>query len=240
MKNVLITGGSRGIGAECVRMFSQKGYRVAFTYNQSEDSANAVALECNALAIKCNLENQAEILSAVKAAAGFFGCQGVDILVNNAAISEIKLFSDISVDDWQRMISVNLTAPFIFTREVLPSMINKKNGRIINVSSMWGQVGASCEVHYSAAKAGLIGMTKALAKELGLSGITVNAVAPGVISTDMNSHLSKDEAAMLAEEIPLSRFGSASEVGSAILFLASEDAAYITGQVLGINGGMVV
>ncbi len=240
MKNVLITGGSRGIGAECVRVFSKKGYNVAFTYNTSIEKASELSAQYGALAIKCNMEIEQEIVCAIKQANVFFGVNGTDILVNNAAISEIKLFSDITFDQWQRMLSVNLTAPYIFCREVLPDMIKKKNGRIINISSMWGQVGASCEVHYSTAKAGLIGMTKSLAKELGPSGITVNAIAPGVIYTDMNSHLTKGEAEMLADEIPLSRFGTSFEVASAVLFIASDDASYITGQTIGVNGGMVV
>ena len=240
MKNVLITGGSRGIGAECVHAFTDKGYKVAFTYNCSVDRAEEISQLTGAFAIKCAMESEHEIISAVEQANRYFGESGVDVLVNNAAISEIKLFSDITSEAWQRMMTVNLTAPYIFCREVLHSMIHKKLGRIINVSSMWGQVGASCEVHYSTAKAGLIGMTKALAKELGPSGITVNAVAPGVISTEMNAHLTKGEAEMLAEEIPLSRFGTVSEVASTVLFLADEGSSYVTGQVIGVNGGMVV
>ena len=240
MKNVLITGGSRGIGAECVRMFARNGYKVAFTYNRSENRALELSSQFAACAIKCNLEKEEDIISAVNQANSFFDSGNIDILVNNAAMSEIKMFSDISSDDWQKMISVNLTAPYVFSREVLPYMIHQKKGRIINISSMWGQVGASCEVHYSTAKAGLIGMTKALAKELGPSGITVNSVAPGIISTEMNAHLSKAEEELLTSEIPVSRFGTVTEVASAILFLAGEDASYITGQIIGVNGGMVV
>ena len=150
------------------------------------------------------------------------------------------MFSDITTDDWNRMIAVNLSAPFHFTHAVLPDMIRKKSGRIINVSSMWGVTGASCEVHYSASKAGLIGMTKALAKELGPSFITVNAVAPGVIDTDMNYHLTKEEMEQLKEEIPLCRTGTPLEIARLIVFLCSEDASYITGQVIGANGGMVI
>ncbi len=240
MKNVLITGGSRGIGAECVRLFCERGYSVVFTYKNSEAKAMEIVGQTHSRGIMCDLECESDILSAVAEAKKHFGESGVDILVNNAAISEIKLFSDITSEDWNRMISVDLTAPYLFCREVLADMIHKKSGRIINVSSMWGVVGASCEVHYSSAKAGLIGMTKALAKELGPSGITVNAVAPGVIDTEMNSHLTKGEIEMLTDEIPLMRMGNAREIAELIYFLAGEHSGYITGQVIGANGGMVV
>lgn len=240
MKNVLITGGSRGIGKAMVELFSSCGYNVAFTYKNSYDDALKLSGQTGALALRCDLEDEASIISCVKDAKEYFGSGGIDVLVNNAAISEIKLFSDISSEDWRRMISVNLSAPFLFTREVLSDMINKKSGRIINISSMWGQVGASCEVHYSASKAGLIGMTRALAKELGPSNITVNAIAPGVIDTEMNSRLTRGEREMLCEEIPLMRFGEPCEVAKLALFLSSDDAGYITGQVIGQNGGMVI
>ncbi|MGN0701205.1 MAG: SDR family oxidoreductase, partial [Oscillospiraceae bacterium] len=160
----------------------------------------------------------------------------IDILVNNAGISQIKLFTDITDDDWSRMLSINLTGCFNVTKAVLPSMINRKSGAVVNISSVWGVHGASCEVHYSAAKAGLIGMTKALAKEVGNSGITVNCVAPGVIDSPMNSsHLSPEELSALAEETPLGRLGRAEEVAQAVRALAEN--RFITGQVLGVDGG---
>ena len=240
MKNVLISGGSRGIGAACVRKFAQSGCRVAFTYKESKEKASALAAECNALALYCDFEDESSIVSALKQAKEYFDASGTDILVNNGAISEIKLFSDITSEDWARMITVNLTAPYVFCREVLGDMIRKKSGSIINVSSMWGICGASCEVHYSAAKAGLIGMTKALAKELAPSGITVNAIAPGVIDTDMNSHLSDDERQALKDEIPLMRIGKSSEIADLIYFISSDAASYITGQVISSDGGMVI
>ena len=238
MKNVLITGGSRGIGEACVRRFASEGYRVAFTYKNSREKAEALSFECNAKAIYCDLESEDSIITAVSEAKAHLG--SVDVLINNAGISEIKLFSDITGEDWARMMQINLTAPYAFIRECLPDMIHNKNGRIINISSMWGICGASCEVHYSAAKAGLIGMTKALAKELGLSNITVNAIAPGVIDTDMNKHLSAEDREALIEEIPLSRFGTPAEVADLTFFLCSDSASYITGQVINQSGGMVI
>ena len=239
MKNVLITGGSRGIGKELVRIFCENGCSVAFTYKNSCDSAKEIEEQYGALAIRCDLESESDIISCVSQAKDHF-VDGIDILVNNAATSEIKMFSDITSDDWKRMMDVNLTAPYLFCREVLSDMIHKKEGRIINVSSMWGQVGASCEVHYSAAKSGLIGLTKALAKELGPSNITVNAVAPGVIDTDMNAHLTKGELEMLRDEIPLMKLGTTQDVAELVYFLSSDAAGYITGQVIATNGGMII
>lgn len=240
MKNILITGGSRGIGAACVRLFCERGYNVVFTYKNSRAEAQELEKTTGAHAVYCDLESESDIVCAVSEAKKIFGEVGVDILVNNAAISEIKLFSDITTEDWSRMMSVNLTAPYIFCREVLSDMIHKKSGRIINISSMWGVVGASCEVHYSTAKSGLIGMTKALSKELGPSNITVNAIAPGVIDTDMNKHLTEDELCALKDEIPLMRLGECREIAELVWFLSSDSSAYITGQVIGSNGGMVV
>ena len=161
-------------------------------------------------------------------------------MINNAAISSFSLFTDISYEDWRKMFAVNLDGAFLYSKRVLPGMINKKQGRIINVSSMWGIVGSSCEVHYSAAKAALIGMTKALAKEVGPSGITVNCIAPGVIDTEMNAKLSEEDIRALKDETPLMRIGLPREVAEAALFLAGEGAAFITGAVLNVNGGFIV
>lgn len=238
MKNILITGGSRGIGRAMVEAFSDAGYKVAFTYKSSDDIAKALALECGAIAIKADSAIEEEIISAVKEAAKCLG--EVDILINNAGISSFSLLQDLSLSEWNECISVNLTSAFLYSREVIPYMLKEHKGRIINITSMWGLVGASCEVHYSAAKAGLIGFTKALAKELGPSGITVNAIAPGVIETDMNSHLSEDDIAALADETPIGRIGKANEVARAALYLAGEDASFITGEVLNISGGLVI
>lgn len=238
MKTVLITGGSRGIGRAAVKLFSKNGYRVAFTYKSSEEEAKALARECGALAIKADSESESDIISAVSLVESELG--GIDILINNAAVSSFSLLTDISLAEWRRVVDTSLTGAFLYSREALRSMIRKKWGRIVNVSSMWGLVGSSCEVHYSAAKAGLIGFTKALAKEVGPSGITVNAVAPGVIDTDMNSSLSNEELSALCDETPVSRIGSPEEVAKAIYFLAGDDSSFVTGEILNISGGFVV
>ena len=174
MRTVLITGGSRGIGAAMVRCFAEAGYNVAFTYKSSEDKADHLCRELGAMKIKADSESPDEILAAVRSVICEFGC--IDVLINNAAVSSQGLVQDITLDEWNRVFSVSLTGAFLYAKEVVPGMIRKKQGRIINISSMWGLVGACCEVHYSAAKAGLIGFTKALAKELGPSGITVNEI----------------------------------------------------------------
>ena len=238
MKNVLINGGSRGIGAAIVRLFCARGYRVAFTYKRSASAAEALAKETGALAICADSAKEAEVTAAVGAAVAAIG--EIDILVNVAAISSFSLFTDITATAWEKIFAVNVHGPFYYSRAVLPAMISKKAGRIINISSMWGAVGASCEVHYSATKAALDGMTRALAKEVGPSGITVNAVAPGLIATEMNAALGEEDVRALCDETPLGRVGTPEEVAEAVLFLAGEGGAFITGQILGVNGGMVI
>ena len=237
MQSVLITGGSRGIGRAMVELFASEGYRVAFTYRSSESEAKSLAEKTGALAIRADAESESEILSSVARAREALG--GIDCLINNAAIAGFSLLTDITTAEWERFLRVNLTAPFLYSRAVLPDMIRKQRGRIVNISSMWGLVGASCEVHYSATKAGLIGFTKALAKEVGPSGITVNAIAPGVIATEMNRTLSAEDLAALKDETPLSRLGEPGEVARAALFLCSEGAGFITGEVMNISGGFV-
>ena len=184
---VLITGGSRGIGEACVRAFCRQGNSVAFLYHTSHERAKALADETGAIAIAADLSNATSATAATKEAIARLG--GIDVLVNNAGISQIKLFSDITDDDWRKMIDTNLSSAFYTSREASRVMVAQHFGRIINIGSMWGKVGASCEVHYSAAKAGLRGMTMALAKELGPSNITVNCIEPGVIDTEMNAAL---------------------------------------------------
>ena len=232
---VLITGGSRGIGAECVRRFSQEGHTVSFIYNKSDDRAGALSRETGATAVKVDVEDLNSLEMAVKAVAMKMG--GIDVLVNNAGVALIKLFSDVSNNELTHVINVNLTAAAVAAREASKRMVIEHFGRIINVGSVWGRVGASCEVAYSASKAGLEGLTKALAKELGPSGLTVNCVEPGVIDTEMNSELGEEDLKCLCEETPLCRIGTVSDVAEAVLWLASEKAGFVTGQIIGIDGG---
>ena len=203
MRTVLITGGSRGIGAAAVRAFAREGWRVAFLYRSSEAAAHALAAETGACPIPCDVGDPARVKEACGQAVRQLG--HIDALINNAGVAQQKLFTDITDEDWQRMLAVNLSGAFYVTRAVLPGMISRKSGRIVNVSSIWGRVGASCEVHYSAAKAGLIGLTKALAKEVGPSGVTVNCVCPGVIETDMLAGFSQADLDALSDDTPLGR-----------------------------------
>ena len=238
-RGVLISGGDRGIGAAAARRFYRAGYRVAVLYHSNAEAAAALEKELPGItAVQCDVASQASCELAFRAAEQALG--RVDVLVSNAGIAQQKLFTDITPEDWQRMLAVNLSGAFYLCQLVLPGMIRRKAGRILTVSSMWGQTGGSCEVHYSAAKAGLIGLTKALAKEEGPSGITVNCVAPGVIETDMMAAFTAQDKAALAEETPVGRLGSADEVARLLVFLAGEDAGYITGQVFGVNGGLVI
>lgn len=243
--NVFITGGSRGIGAAAVLAFARAGYNVAFTYNSNPDAADSVRRQAEGinpgglyLAIRADAGDPAQVRAAVARAEQELG--SLQVLVCNAGIAQVKLFTDTTDEDWRRMMAVDLDGAFYACRAVLPGMIHRKYGRILLVSSMWGQTGGSCEVHYSAAKAGLIGLTKALAKEEGPSGITVNCVAPGVIDTDMMAAFTAEDKAALAEETPVGRLGSADEVAQLLVFLAGESAGYITGQVFGVNGGLVI
>lgn len=238
MKTALVTGGSRGIGREIVRALSRAGYKVAFTYKSSAEAAGELEAECGAIAIRADSEKREEIERAAQLAVSTLG--GIELLVNNAAVSSFSLLTDISDEEWDRTLAVNLTAPFLYSRALIPGMVSRKFGRIINISSVWGITGSSCEAHYSATKAGLIGLTKALAKELGPSGITVNAIAPGVINTDMNACLDKDAVEQLCDQTPLMRVGEPSEVANAVMFLAGEGGSFITGEVINISGGMVV
>ena len=238
MKNVLITGGSRGLGKALVEAFSKNGYNVAFTYNKSENEAKRLAKELSVFPVKADSRNENEVIAATDAVRRAFG--SIDILINNAGISTFSLFTDISLTEWNDIFAVNVGGAFLYSKSVLPDMISRKRGRIINISSIWGLVGSSCEVHYSASKAAIIGMTRALAKELGPSGITVNAIAPGLIDTDMNKSLSKADIEAFAEDTPLGRIGKPSEIASAALFLASDAADFITGDVLNVSGGSVI
>ena len=238
MKTVLITGGSRGIGRAMVELFSSYGYKVAFTYKNSESQAKSLAERTGALAIYADSASEGDVVSAVKLAEQELG--GICCLINNAGVSSFSLFTDLTLDDWNNHLAVNLTGAFLYSKAVIPAMVARKSGRIINITSMWGITGSSCEVHYSTAKAGLIGMTKALAKELGPSGITVNAIAPGLIETDMNAGLSDEDIHAIENDTPLMRIGAPDEVAKVALFLAGEGASFITGEVMNVSGGYLI
>ena len=234
MKNVLISGGSRGIGRAMVEAFAKEGYKVAFLYKTNEQAAKEVADATGATAIRCDISDPDDVRRVMQ------HIVEVDVLINNAGISQIKLFDTITDADFESVMMTNVGGAFFLSREVSHRMVARKCGRIINIGSMWGKLGASCEVHYSASKAALRGMTMALAKELGPSGITVNCIEPGVIRTEMNASLGADTLASLAEETPLMRLGEPTEVADLALFLASEKAGFITGQCIGIDGGFAV
>ena len=234
-QTVFITGGSRGIGAACVRAFAAAGWQVAFTYRVSRETAGALADETGALALCADLHEEAAIHRAAAEARGYFGAP--DAVVCNAGIAEQKLFQDITDADWHHMLDVNLFGAVRTIRALLPDLLHRKSGSIVTVSSVWGQVGASCESHYAASKAALIGLSKSLAQELGPSGIRVNCVAPGVIDTEMNAMHSGETMRELAGQTPLGRIGTAAEVADSVLYLCSERASFITGQVLGVTGG---
>ena len=237
-KVAVVTGGAKGIGAAVVKRLLSDGYSVAFTYKSSESAAKSLLNEVgeNCKAYKLDITDSSAVNSVFADVERNFG--EIQVLVNNAGIAEQSLFTDITDEMWHKMIETNLSGAFYCSRAVLKYMINRKRGKIINISSIWGEIGGSCEVHYSAAKAGLIGMTKALAKEVGLSGITVNSVSPGVIFTDMTSHFDEDTMNELKSETPLNRIGTPEDVAGAVAFLASSDADFITGQDFAVNGGM--
>ena len=239
-RTVLITGGSRGIGAASVRAFAGAGYRVAFSYHSHEAAARALEEELGgrARAFRADVADPAQVRRLFEECRSAFG--PAEILICSAGIAQQKLFTDLTDQDWQRMLDVDLSGAFYCCRQALPDMIRARWGRILLVSSMWGQTGGSCEVHYSAAKAGLIGLGKALAKEEGPSGVTVNILAPGVVDTDMMAGFSPEDKQALAEETPVGRLGSPEEMARTLLFLAGEESGYITGQVLGQNGGLVI
>lgn len=241
-KTAVVTGASRGIGAAIALNLAKNGYDILLVYKNSKEKCENVAqiIKKNggyAAVCRADISTREGTDCVIKAANEIFG--GAYILVNNAGIAGQKLFCDIEEDEWDAMFDVSVKAAYRLCRGFLPYMISEKRGRIINISSIWGIGGASCEVHYSAAKAAVIGFTKALAKEVGLSGITVNCVAPGVIDTDMNAMFDEDTLSELAEETSLGRLGSANDVANAVGFLASEKADYITGQVITVDGGFL-
>lgn len=242
-KVAVVTGASRGIGFATAVSLAAAGYAVAVLYKSNQTGAETCVRQIRenggqASAFSVDVTDSAAVQAVTAQIARELGA--VSVLVNNAGISEQKLFTDITDRDWAQMLAVHLHGAFYMTRAVLPAMLHEKYGRIINIASMWGETGGSCEVHYSAAKAGLIGMTKALAKELAPSGITVNAVSPGAVETDMMRALGEAVCKSVAAETPVGRLGRPEEVAEAVCFLASDKAAYITGQVLSVNGGAVI
>ncbi len=242
-KTALITGATRGIGNEIAKMFAIDGYNVVINYLNSEETAENLCRQLyekgyNAMKVKADVSNREEVEMMIKTVQNKFG--DIDVLVNNAGIAQQKLFTEISNLDWDRIFDVNVKGVFNCSQMVLPKMIQNKKGKIINISSMWGLTGASCEVHYSASKAAVIGLTKALAKEVGPSNIQVNCVAPGVINTDMNADLNNQDIEDIKEQTPLGMIGSVKDIAETVLFLASDKANFITGQIISPNGGMVI
>ena len=231
MKTVLVTGGVRGIGKDIALAFLKKGYRVCAVYSRDEESAAAIAKE-GAEIYRADVSKESDVQAL------FQKIGNVDVLVNNAGISLIKQIQDVTYEEWQRVMSVNVGGAFLCAREAAKGMIDQKSGLIINISSVWGEVGGSCESVYSASKAALLGFTKALAKELGWSGIRVNSVSPGVIDTPMNAHFSMEEMQGLKDEIPMGRIGTGDDVAKAVLYLEEND--YVTGIDLPVNGGFSI
>ena len=241
MKTVIVTGGSRGIGATIVKELAKAKYNVVLNYNNSEKEAKQIQEELEELGInieifKADVSKREEVKELVRFTLDKF--KNIDILINNAGIAQAKPFVDITDEDWNKMIQVNLNSVFYCTQEVLENMIHNKRGCIINISSIWGLTGASCEVHYSVAKAGIDGMTKGLAKELGPSNIRVNSIAPGIILTDMCSDYTEEEIKEIKEQIPLGKFGKTIDIAKCVKWLIED--SYTTGQVISPNGGWVI
>lgn len=241
-KTAVITGASRGIGKATAIEFARNGYNVLANYNNSEKEASELEKMLteegySIKVFKADVSKSSEADAMIEYCLKEFG--GLDVLVNNAGISQDKLFTDITDEDWERMMSINVTSVFNCSRKALQHMIWEKSGSIINITSMWGETGGSCEVHYSASKAAIIGMTKALAKEVGPSNIRVNAVSPGVIMTDMCAYYGEETLNELKEETPLMKLGKPEDIAETVYFLA-EKGNFITGQVVGVNGGMVI
>lgn len=232
IKTALVTGGSGGIGSAICHMLFENDYSVYVNYNSSEEKALNLAEEINGSAIKFDVSDREQVNNAIKSIGQ------IDLLINNAGISEINTFDSVTPEKADRILDINLKGTLNCSRAVIPDMIHRKSGIIINISSIWGQCGASCEVDYSASKAGVIGFTKALAQELAPSGIRINCIAPGFIMTDMNKNFSENDLQLIKDDIPLGIFGTPEDVANAVMFFASEKSSFITGQVLGVNGGM--
>jgi 3-oxoacyl-[acyl-carrier protein] reductase len=240
-KVVLVTGGSRGIGAEIVKILAKENYSIVSNYNHSEKQAIQIQQELQKQEktikiFKADVSKREEVKKLIQFTIKTFGT--IDILINNVGIAQEKLFTDITDDDWNTMLNTNLNSVFYCTQEVLPEMLRKKEGCIINISSIWGITGSSCEVAYSTAKAGINGMTKALAKELGPSNIRVNAIAPGIIDTSMNDYLTKEEKQAIEQEIPLEKIGKPIDIARCVKWLIEDE--YTTGQIISVNGGWYI
>ena len=235
MKSVLVSGGANGIGACCVEEFCKAGYRTAFIYKTDDASAEALSQKCGAYKIKADISSPKEAKRAFSEAVEYLS--SVDVLVNNVGVSYVGLLTDMSDSEWRRVIDTNLSSAFYLSRAAVPEMVKRQEGRVINIGSVWGRCGASCEVAYSASKAALRGFSMALAKELGPSNITVNCVEPGVIDTRMNSHFTKEDLDALVDETPMCRLGTPEDVAHLVTFLASDKASFITGQCIGVDGG---
>lgn len=233
---ILISGASRGIGRQIAIDLSQTGYTVIANYNKSEQSAKELQTQFNIDTFQADISKGTEIKQLTDYVLKKYG--KIDVLINNAGISQTKLFTDITDEDWNQMINTNLYSAFKLTQKCLPNMIHNKSGSIINISSMWGQVGASCESLYSITKAGIDAMTKSLAKELGPSGIRVNSIAPGFIDTDMNKCYSKEDVQGIISETPLEKIGQPSDISKCIKWLIEDQ--FTTGQIISINGGLVI
>lgn len=238
---VIVTGGSRGIGAGIVKLLAKQNYKVILNYNQSEKEAEAIKQELQKQGkeidiFKADVSKREEARELIKFAITRY--HQIDVLINNAGIAQEKLFTQITDEDWDKMIQTNLNSAFYCTQEAVSHMIKEQKGIIINISSIWGVTGGSCEVHYSVAKAGMDGMTKALAKELGPSHIRVNSIAPGVIDTDMNRNMEPQEWEELRKEIPLERMGQVEDIANCVKWLIEDK--YTTGQIISVNGGWYI
>lgn len=240
-KVIIVTGGSRGIGAGIVKLLAKENYYIILNYNQSKEAAEKVKQELREQGkdieiFKADVSKREEVKELIKFAIEKY--RRIDVLINNAGIAQEKLFTQITDKDWNAMLQTNLNSVFYCTQEVLPYMLSAQKGTIINISSIWGVTGGSCEVHYSVAKAGIDGMTKALAKELGPSHIRVNSIAPGAIDTDMNKNVTQDEWDELKSEIPLEKIGKVEDIARCAKWLIEDE--YTTGQVISINGGWYI
>ncbi|MBS7528776.1 3-oxoacyl-ACP reductase FabG [Fusibacter paucivorans] len=242
-KTVLITGASKGIGSAIATQFASHDYNVVINYHTSYEEAKALSSLFDQRGYRhqlyqADITNKAEVDKMIAFCLKEYGA--IDVLINNAGIAQSKLFTDLTEADWQNMINVSLNGMFYCTQGVLENMVSEKSGKIINISSIWGIVGASCEVHYSMVKAGIIGFTKALAKELGPSNIQVNCVAPGIIKTDMIASFTDEEIEEMTEMVPMGRLGTPEEIAACVFYLASDGSDYLTGQILSPNGGIVM